>query len=635
MDFITLSWMTVMDFITLSWMTVQAPQVQPDFQSKRAVQYKNSCPQLPTYIGPKTGIDNTNENCLYLNVFSPSVESQKEKYAVMVYIHGGDWDHGSANIFPAQMLSASQEVVVVTFNYRLGALGFYSTGANSSAGNYGLLDQAMAIEWVYDNIDAFNGDNDRITLFGPGVGAASAGIHALSYRLGKKIRRVIAQSGSAVADWATIRSNYTVVNNSREYASMYHCLLQSSWRTVDCLRGAPLNFFESANLQPKVGWLPWSPVVDVCSREGNRQVLPDLPENMIKFHSENLHHDFAYLSGVTKDEAAAMLIKDSELRKNNFIVTKEKFDKKIKEFASIFNYTLDVAALTKAIEFMYTPKEKNAENETLLREGYINMLSDSFFNAPNDKILKLLLQRNVRAYMYVLNNSLDGLKNIQGNPQNILKNVVPHDTEYYFITGAPFMDPKIYPSGLYLQDAKWTEADRNLSMFFMTAWANFAKFGNPTPAKLFDNILWEPVDLKHMQYLSINTTNYTSIMMSSYRQKESQFWNSFLQTIMKQDLFPSTYCQPLYLPWEDKKHIYEASLWGVFGAIGLCLFLCILCSCLYCRAKSKHVVSTEDIPDAVSVTPSSIDTLLHMKRVEAGNRFLSERLHGETKHTQV
>lgn len=65
-------------------------------------------------------------------------------------------------------------------------LGFYATGENSSAGNYGLLDQAMAIEWVYDNIDAFNGDRERITLFGPGVGAASAGIHALSNRLGSK-----------------------------------------------------------------------------------------------------------------------------------------------------------------------------------------------------------------------------------------------------------------------------------------------------------------------------------------------------------------------------------------------------------------------------------------------------------------
>lgn len=63
--------------------------------------------------------------------------------------------------------------------------------------------------------------------------------------------------------------------------------------------------------QPKVGWYPWSPVVDVCSRDENRRVLPDSPENMIKFHYENLHHDFAYLSGVTKDEAAAMFSKNT------------------------------------------------------------------------------------------------------------------------------------------------------------------------------------------------------------------------------------------------------------------------------------------------------------------------------------
>lgn len=76
--------------------------------------------------------------------------------------------------------------MIFNYFYFITFLGFYATGDNSSAGNYGLLDQAMAIEWVYDNIDAFNGDRERITLFGPGVGAASAGIHALSNRLGSK-----------------------------------------------------------------------------------------------------------------------------------------------------------------------------------------------------------------------------------------------------------------------------------------------------------------------------------------------------------------------------------------------------------------------------------------------------------------
>ncbi|CAL1261723.1 unnamed protein product [Larinioides sclopetarius] len=612
------------------------PQVQPHFASKRTVQYRSSCPQQPVYTGIKTGITDTDENCLYLNVFSPSVTSN-EKYAVMVYIHGGDWDHGSANTFPAQMLAASQEVVVVTFNYRLGPLGFYGNGENSSAGNFGLLDQALAIEWVYDNIEAFKGDNERITLFGPGVGAASAGIHAFSLRLGKKIRRVIAQSGSAVADWAVTRSNYTVVHQSKEYASLYNCNFQSSYRTVTCLQGAPLNFFESTYFKPSVGWYPWTPVIDFCTRGVSRGILPDLPENLIKSPDRNFHDDFAYLTGVTKDEAVSMLLQDPDLKRNSLRVTKEKLERKIREFSSVFNYTLDIPALTKAIQFMYMPKEKDAENETLLRESYVNMMSDSYFKAPTDKMVKLLLQQNIRTYMYVLNNSLDGLHYVQGNPRNssFWEDVVPHDTEYYLVTGAPFMDYKLYPSGLNLHEARWTEADRNLSMFLMTAWANFAKFGNPTPAKLFDSILWEPVDLKHMQYLLVNSTNYTSVMMSSYHQKESQFWNSYLPTLMKQDFFPTTYCQPLYEEWQNQKHIYEASLWGVLAAIALSIILCVLCTCLYCRAKSKHIVSTEDIPDAVSITPSSIDTLLHMKRMEAGNKYLAERLRGEQKHTSV
>ncbi|GIX75847.1 hypothetical protein CEXT_455751 [Caerostris extrusa] len=67
---------------------------------------------------------------------------------------------------------------------------------------------------------------------------------------------------------------------------------------------------------------------------------------------------------------------------------------------------------------MYMPKEKDSANETLLKESYINMLSDSYFKAPNDKMVKLLLQRDIRTYMYVLNNSLDGLKFVHGNPRS-------------------------------------------------------------------------------------------------------------------------------------------------------------------------------------------------------------------------
>jgi neuroligin len=123
----------------------------------------------------------TDEDCLYLNVFTPWASTLvREAYPVMIYIHGGNFDHGSGNIFAGHMLSASQEVVVVTFNYRLGLLGFLATADNASAGNYGMLDMVQAINWVRENVRAFNGDPDKITLFGPGAGAASAGLLALS-----------------------------------------------------------------------------------------------------------------------------------------------------------------------------------------------------------------------------------------------------------------------------------------------------------------------------------------------------------------------------------------------------------------------------------------------------------------------
>lgn len=131
----------------------------------------------------------------------------------MFYIHGGEFTHGASNLFPAHILAAFYDVVVVSINYRLGALGkflfffflktqgirkeisfdvyscivffisfplvtagFLSTGDENSPGNYGILDQAMALRWVYDNIADFNGNPDAITLFGPGAGGASAGL---------------------------------------------------------------------------------------------------------------------------------------------------------------------------------------------------------------------------------------------------------------------------------------------------------------------------------------------------------------------------------------------------------------------------------------------------------------------------
>lgn len=138
----------------------------------RATQFGPACPQ-------KIGEDSPyvqSEDCLSLNIWSP--KGNKRKKPVMVFIHGGAFVEGTsqAPVYDGQRLAASGDVVVVTLNYRLGALGFlYGTGGLS--GNYGFLDQQLAMRWVKDNIARFGGDAGNITLFGESAGAMSVGLH--------------------------------------------------------------------------------------------------------------------------------------------------------------------------------------------------------------------------------------------------------------------------------------------------------------------------------------------------------------------------------------------------------------------------------------------------------------------------
>ncbi|KAG8238436.1 hypothetical protein J437_LFUL002893, partial [Ladona fulva] len=100
---------------------------------------------------------------------------------VMVYIHGGGWLGGSGSAFnfgPDLLLET--DVILVTMNYRLSAFGFLSTGDNASPGNYGLKDQSLAMKWVNENIAAFGGDYERVTIFGQSAGGASVHYQVLS-----------------------------------------------------------------------------------------------------------------------------------------------------------------------------------------------------------------------------------------------------------------------------------------------------------------------------------------------------------------------------------------------------------------------------------------------------------------------
>lgn len=611
------------------------PQAHPPLGNVQALNFRDSCIQHINYKGQHKGIPSTSEDCLYLNIYTPNLDDVNRRFAVMVHIHGGEFDHGSGNLFPGHMLAASQEVIVVTFNYRLGALGFLATGDGASPGNYGLLDQAAAIQWVRDFIEGFSGDPTRITLFGPGAGAASAGLH-LVHQMNKRnlaFQRVIAAGGSAVAEWALDQDPVRMRNMSWLYGEKVGCFGDSTWRLLDCLRskGNSSSEFTLAVVEPTVGRLPWGPVLDLHTRSDS--IVSVAPEeylrNLDPREASLFHNQVAYMTGVTRDEASHIVKQDTGLKERNYAMTPEDFRIRLVRYARQFNYTLNEEAVVSALSFMYMPWG-HQDNRTLLMRGYVDMLSDSYFVAPHDKMMKLLLEKGFRVYAYVVNYTLDSYPKQQYLRRTYHWDAIPHSMVDLMVSGAPFMDPKFYPESLELDGILWSEGDRNMSQLFMQAWANFAKSGDPTAgSSLFGSIRWEPATQNLLQYLCVNGTYYealnaSSFLLQDYRQKESQFWNAYLPELA---LRPP----PTWPPWEEpllrENRLVTASLWGVTAAACLFLILAVAACCCYCKAASRHLVDEDDIPHASmhSLTESTSS----IRRMEYKNKYASSEDQGE------
>jgi para-nitrobenzyl esterase len=207
------------------------------------------------------------EDCLSLNVWAPDDPGGRKP--VLVWIHGGAFRSGSSAspLYDAAALARFGDVVVVTINYRLGALGFLChpglTTADGACGNWGLLDQIAALRWVRDNAAAFGGDPDNVTIFGESAGGASVSLLCVSPLARGLFHKGIAQSGPPLA--ATLEAST---------ASTARLVEALGVDGVDALRKLPPEAFLSA----EAGMHDWrrvamfAPVVDgvVLDRQPTR-----------------------------------------------------------------------------------------------------------------------------------------------------------------------------------------------------------------------------------------------------------------------------------------------------------------------------------------------------------------------------
>ena len=174
-----------------------------------AIEFKSACFQGSSMIqGDSEGKWSGNEDCLYLNVWTPQLtedqlENNQEKLPVMMWIHGGGNTTGSAHVYDPSLLVSKHNVVVVTIHYRMGPLGWFrhpalETPDSSRAdisGNYGTLDTIKALEWINKNIKYFGGDPGNVTVFGESAGGHNAAAIFASPLAEGLYHKVIVQSG--------------------------------------------------------------------------------------------------------------------------------------------------------------------------------------------------------------------------------------------------------------------------------------------------------------------------------------------------------------------------------------------------------------------------------------------------------
>jgi carboxylesterase type B len=225
-------------------------------------------PACPQSLNPPYGATAISEDCLTVNVWRPTDLEQGGRRPVMLWIYGGSFTSG-ANQYPVYQggyVAAKENVVVVALNYRVGALGFYS-GSDGLAGNYGLMDQQLAMQWVRDNIDRFGGDPDQITLFGESAGAMSVGLHELSIPSSAGLFRAALQQSNPLG------IPYKSLAQSAPIAALFKEKVGCAGQGLDCLQGVPVETIltEQSNVQLQLlsllgsrlaGFLVFAPVID-------------------------------------------------------------------------------------------------------------------------------------------------------------------------------------------------------------------------------------------------------------------------------------------------------------------------------------------------------------------------------------
>jgi para-nitrobenzyl esterase len=432
-----------------------------------ATVYGAACMQRASLL---PGGMNVSEDCLSLNVFTFDA-SPAAKLPVMVFIHGGGYTLGSSSTYDGRLLSQKGPVVVVTINYRLGALAFFAhpeldkERTSAPSGSDGIRDQQLALRWVHDNISAFHGDEDNVTVFGESAGSGSASLLLVSPASRDLAHRFILESGVSIGTGFGVSSRDAGYALSTQMAS---ALCAGAPDVMACLRAKPAQ--ELVDWTDATGGLfgaAWAPVIEGTSGG----VLPDTPQKLIAAGNYNV--TATIMAGTTKNEWGLFLM---PVLGGMPITTAAQFKA---------NLAQEFGERAAEVEAQY-PVASDAE----ANDVHIRLMTDMLFRCPTRLLARLTTPNGNKFYLY-----------------SYEEGAAYHGDELAYVFGMPgFFGMTPLPELVAATQGYWTR---------------FATTGDPNGANM---PIWPAYDTSSDQHLVLKNPPSSG---SGLSKSDCDFWDRF------------------------------------------------------------------------------------------------------------
>ncbi|GJQ72645.1 hypothetical protein Trydic_g1307 [Trypoxylus dichotomus] len=438
-----------------------------------------------------------NEDCLYINVYSSKLPTNGTLLPVMVWIYGGGFiDGNSSYTFYGPDRLVAKEVVFVSFNYRVGIFGFLSTNDNVAPGNVGLKDQVFALKWVQNNIKAFGGDPNQVTIFGGSAGAASVSYLTLSPLAKGLFSKAVTESGSALCLWALSRTARKaafatgkelgiITNKSQDLVTRLKTVPAYNLQRAACIVMGAIFGADPLN------GLVYAPVIEPPN-DGAAVTAASYEE--LKRGNFN---QVPLLMGYNSAEATGLINGISLL--SLYLATYDIIPTRLVP-ASMNANAIDVLPIGVQIRNFYAGV---LGTMAFPGDNFVRYFSDDEFVRPIQKTANLM-SKYVEIYFYQFSYTRD--PNAVG---------ASHAAELPYLFNINGSDAVINsPSDEYIKEC------------MVEAWTSFAKTGNPTASGACGGADWQPIgpnDRSDLRYININRVVTTGINPDA---KNITFWNN-------------------------------------------------------------------------------------------------------------